>query len=210
MSSSVFANFEDAIAILKKGGVLIYPPETFLALGCRADATDAVALIVEIKRRPGAKPFPLIASDMEQIALVGDISGFSRSTLERLWPAPLAILIPALAHLDSHLKNGQNIAAVRVPDSRLTRTLARECGAPLVATSANFSGDPPASVFSEIDPEFLAVARASGAGVLRDDGERKYDKPSSIIEFLDPVAVRILREGAISRDELEKKGLRVI
>lgn len=212
MISSVFASFEDATAILKGGGVLIYPTETFYAIGCRADALEAIALIAEIKKRPGDKPFPLIASDPEQIALVGDISGFSRSTLERLWPSPLAICVPALPNLDPHLKNGQNVTAVRTPDSRLARALARECGAPLIATSANFSGTAPASAFSEINPNFLEVARSSGVAVSKNDDERKYDMPSSLIEFLDPEnnAVKILREGAISRLDLAKKGLRVI
>ena len=212
MLQSPILELEEARKVLRSGGVLVYPTETFYAIGCRSDSAPSISLIQEIKRRPDDKPFPLIIGDDDQAALAADISFLPRETMEMLWPGPLTILLPALKRLDQRLKNVQNKVALRLPSSTIARDLAIACGVPIVATSANFADESPSPTFSSLDPAFLKRLYELGGAVLRDDGEGKYREPSSLIEFADPKnkAARILREGALTRDELDSMGVKII
>lgn len=194
--------------------MLIYPTETFYALGCRAEDDDAIARIYEIKRRESAKTLPLLCANLAQVERVADVGTLPRQLIANFWPGPLTVLAPGTPGLNERLTNARGQVALRVSGDAVARELALTLGSPLVATSANFSGAPPAPDTASLDPEFLAICAASGAFVLTDGRKRKDARtaPSTIVEILDSNAplVRILREGAVSRDALLARGVEVI
>ncbi len=210
MPSSPAINLSQAKNILRFGGILVYPTETFFAVGCRSDAPEAVALIGALKCRLPEKPFPLIVPDLARAERIADFGELHRRVAENFWPGPLTMLLRARGYLDPRLKNGQNKVALRVPASTVARGLAEACGVPIISTSANFSGSPPAATFGELNLKFLENLRRIGGAVLRESGEEKRFKlPSTIVGF-EESAAKILRDGAISRSSLEAKGIPII
>lgn len=99
---------DQAVACLLAGGILIYPTETFYAIGCLATRADAVDLIHAIKARPASSPLPLLAADLEQVLTVIDCAALPampagspdwQTLADRFWPGPLTLILPARAGL---------------------------------------------------------------------------------------------------------------
>jgi L-threonylcarbamoyladenylate synthase len=184
--------------VLREGGVVAYPTETFYALGANVFDRGACRRIAELKGRDRAKRLPLIVSDREQIRLISD--GLS-PTLERLadvfWPGPLTLVIPVRSGLGGELTD-QSTAAVRVSGLPLARELARATGSPVTATSANPSDRAPAQ-----SPRDMCDAVNLGVDVLLDGGTTAGGYPSTIVDVSGPEP-RLLRAGPVDFDALLK------
>lgn len=197
---------EAATSLLKAGGLLLYPTETFWAIGCLANCPEAITAIFSLKQRSRLKPFPLIAANQGQASEWVDLTYAPAKLLQKFWPGPLTALLPAKNYLAPGLINSQDKAAIRVSASYWATALATSCAYPLIATSANFTGMRPARKRAELDPAFLAACahRDIPAGILKGESAGQ-DKPSTMIEpiFKDGRwSLKILREGAISRQAL--------
>jgi L-threonylcarbamoyladenylate synthase len=183
----------DAIAaVLRGGGIVAYPTETFYALGARADDAAALARLARAKLRPEGKPLPLLAADLAQVRRVARLEGDAARVAERLWPGPLTLVLPALSGLDGAVTAGGGTVGIRVPGSAVARALAAHAGFALVSTSANPSGGPPPARAEDLDPSL----RAAIDGVL-DGGRTPGGLPSTIVR-LEGGAVHVLRVGPIS------------
>ena len=199
-----------AAALLRQGELLVYPTETFFAVGCGADKADAVARVYQTKRRAVHKPLPLIAADMAQAEALVALSPEAERLCTLFWPGPLTVLAPLRVPGALPLVLlGAGKAAVRVSPHPTAQALAREYGAPLVASSANISGRAPVTDVARLDPELLAGVAAilpalphgSGGPVAPAGG-----LPSSIVEALEGKRLRLVRAGAISREALRAVG----
>lgn len=100
-------SFSDAALCLRRGGLLIFPTETFYGLGCLAVHATAVARVYQLKRRPVHRPLPLLAADAAQAAEVVHLEAAPPELLARFWPGPLTLLLPARKHLAAPLINAQ-------------------------------------------------------------------------------------------------------
>ena len=109
---------------LRNGGILIYPTETFFALGCMADQAAAVDMLYQIKGRPVHKPLPLLAADTTQVDRVALLTAMPIG-LEQFWPGPLTVLLPARPGLPASLVNPDGQVAVRVTPHWLWRPVER-------------------------------------------------------------------------------------
>jgi L-threonylcarbamoyladenylate synthase len=128
-----------------RGGVLAYPTEAVYGLGCDPLDWFAVARILEIKKRPTEKGLILIAADFEQLRpFVKPLSEESMRPLFESWPGPTTWLLPAADHTPPWLRGEHETLAVRVTAHPLSAALCRACESPLVSTSANIGGHPPA------------------------------------------------------------------
>ncbi len=186
-----------AAELLRAGGVVVYPTETFYALGALASREDALLRLAEGKLRPEGKPLPLLAADLGQVREVASISRpLALALAAHFWPGPLSLVLPALPGLSAAVTAGTGTVAVRVPGSTLARELARLSGGPLVSTSANLSGGPPPCRVEELDGALLARVD----GVL-DGGPTPGGKPSTLVALGGGVP-RLLREGAVPFDEV--------
>lgn len=185
----------DAIAaILRGGGVVAYPTETFYALGARADDAAALARLARAKLRPEGKPLPLLAADLAQVRRVARLEGDAARVAERLWPGPLTLVLPALPELDDSVTGGSGTVGVRVPGSAVARALAARAGFALVSTSANPSGGPPPASAEELDPSLCAAID----GVL-DGGRTPGGLPSTVVR-LEGGALQVLRAGPVTAE----------
>ena len=200
------STIDKAVAILQIGGCLIYPTETFYALGCSGLESRAVERIFSLKSRPLSKPLPLIIGDLGQLEpIASPITPLTRRLMDRFWPGPLSVLIPARSGLPRGLVSDRGLVCVRLTSHPGARSLCLQTGTPLTASSANFSGKKPPSAPDEIDPElkgqadfFFNPPPPPGGGA-----------PSTIVAEAEQGKLNILREGAIDRETLIGAGFYV-
>lgn len=172
-------------ARIAAGEIVILPTDTLYGLHSAADDADAVARIEQIKGREG-KPFLVLCSDVDQLLSLGcsaapDLIAFLRS----VWPAALTCILPLERPIAASL--GRASVAARVPDAEWLRPLLRATG-PLLSTSVNRSGEPPAEMPGQIDPAVLSQT----SGIL--DAGRLSGLPSTLVDFT-KAPPEVIRQG---------------
>ena len=151
----------EALEVLKKGEVILYPTDTVWGLGCDATDPEAVEKIYRIKNRPDSKSLVLLASDLDMVArYVKEIPEMAVQLVE-VNDRPMTIIYPdAIAAAagepaDRHCL-AHNVVAedgsvgIRIPMMDFCVELVRRLGRPIVSTSANISGEPTPKKWSEI------------------------------------------------------------
>ena len=131
----------EAVRILKGGGVVAFPTETFYGLGVDARNEEAVERIFRIKGRDFNKPVALIVAEERDVApLAEEIPMTAKNLMQRFWPGPLTILFRAAPAVSNRLTGGTGKIGIRIPGHPIARLLAAGITGPLTATSANLSG----------------------------------------------------------------------
>ena len=185
----------EAVRVLREGGVVAFPTETFYGLGADARNEAAVEKIFRIKGRNFRNPLSVIvANDREVIPLVEEIPATATILMQTFWPGPLTLIFRAAPSVSSRLTGGTGKIGIRVSSHPIARFLAAGLAGPLTATSANPSGGPECSSAD-------AVIRVLGdlPDAVIDGGETPGGAGSTILDVtLFPP--RILREGAIPRN----------
>lgn len=135
----------EAARCFREGGLLTYPTEAVFGLGCDPLNPDAVFRILALKQRPVDKGLILIASDFEQLRpFVHPVDDERMEQIFASWPGPNTWLLPTAEHLTYWLRGKHHTLAIRVTDHPVAAALCRACDSPLVSTSANLAGHPPA------------------------------------------------------------------
>lgn len=210
MQSSELAAAAD---ILRGGGCIVYPTETYFALGALATNAAALARIVAIKARPAAKPLPLLVGDMAQLAAVlpdgffdGPLGRDFADLAARFWPGPLSLVAPCRESLPGLVKDGLGRVSVRFTPHETAAALCRLAGGAVVATSANISGGAPAAAPDELDPAVVDAADA-----LVTEGTPPAGGPASTVAgLLSGRRLRIFRQGAVAAATLAAAGYRLV
>jgi L-threonylcarbamoyladenylate synthase len=175
-----------AAAVVRRGGVIAYPTEAVFGLGCDPLDRGAVARILAAKGRGADKGLILVAADVAQLdGLVAELPAASRARILHSWPGPVTWILPAAAGVPGWLTGGRATLAVRVTDHPVAAALCRACGTPLVSTSANRAGRPPARTAVQLR---LRLAGAYDLLVPGRCGPQR--RPSTII---DAASGRVLR-----------------
>lgn len=134
-----------AVTQLKLGKVIAYPTEAVFGLGCDPNNIDAVSRLLQIKHRALDKGFILIASSWEQIQpLVLYLQPDLLTRVFATWPGPMTWLFPASKYAPFWITGNRNSIAVRVTAHPIAKALCEQFGGPIISTSCNKSGDPPA------------------------------------------------------------------
>jgi len=170
-------DIEKAIAIIKEGGVGVFPTDTLYGLVGSALAPDAVARIYELKQRDAKKPLIVLIAetdDVEQFGVV--LSDEMRNQLATYWPGPVSVILPVIDEQFEYLHRGTDTIAFRLPAKESLGDMIRECG-PLVAPSANVEGGAPATTVDEAKRYF-----GTDADFYVDEGALS-GPPSKIIAF---------------------------
>ncbi|MDD5593587.1 MAG: L-threonylcarbamoyladenylate synthase [Candidatus Margulisbacteria bacterium] len=134
---------KQAINILKNGGVIAFPTETVFGLGASLKRPAAIKQIFKIKNRPKNKPLQVLIASVEQANKLGKLSKKALALAEKCWPGPLTLVVFKKKAVPKLVTGGTNKVGLRLPDHRIALELIKAVG-PLVATSANKSGDRPA------------------------------------------------------------------
>ncbi len=151
MSSSI----EQAVEVLREGGVIAYPTEAVYGLGCDPDDQAAIEKILALKQRERSKGLILIASDVDQLQpYLEELPEEAHHRALASWPGPFTWVWPTKADTSEWLRGDFATLAVRVTAHPLARELCQAFGKPLVSTSANLSGQPPARTAAEVHEQF--------------------------------------------------------
>ena len=179
--------FKQATEVLNQGGVVVIPTDTVYGLAARPDFSEAVDRLYTIKGRELKKPIALLAANLADVERFGyPLVGRARELAEKYWPGALTMVIPA--------KDPTRPAeGFRIPDHQETRALIAACGGVLRVTSANLSGQRPATDA----PQALADVGLSADYVI-DDGVSPGGVPSTVVRVLANGDVEVLRAGAIA------------
>ncbi len=198
-----------AFSLIRTGGILLFPTETFYAMGTNFLSLPSLSAICVIKDRPSDKPLPLAASDVCQVEALCATESFSRS-LFSFWPAPLTIVLPLRepSRVPLCVQNTRGEIAVRVSSHPTVRALA--AFQPITVSSANLAGKKPARGLSSLDPILLRKLAESGLpwGLL-DGPETSSSLPSTIVRPENGV-LRVLRKGAYSLSLLRDAGFSLL
>ena len=188
-----------AVRILKKGGVVAFPTDTLYGLGANAFDENAVLKIYEIKSRPRDLALTLLLADIAQMKVVGDdIPKLAWELAERYMPGALTIVIKKSAAVSDIISGNRDTVAVRVPNHPIPIALISSLGAPVTGTSANLSGAPDPATAEQVHKQL-----GSRVDMIIDGGRCPVGVSSTILDLTtDPPT--ILREGAITRDELTR------
>ncbi len=182
--------------IIRNGGVIAYPTESFYALGVLADDEAAVRKLFEIKKRPSDKPLPLVVGTIDVLkSIVMDVPAPARELMDQYWPGPLTILFRSGKNIPELLTGGTGKVAVRIPGESAALELAKAVELPMTATSANISSMPPAEDADSVKEYFH-----NKIDLLIDGGRAPGGKPSTIVDITGSQPV-ILRQGSILLDE---------
>ena len=154
---------QQAVKVLREGGVILYPTDTVWGIGCDATNEQAVARVFEIKRRSEAKSLVLLACDLDMVAkYIRQIPSIAIDLVE-VNDAPMTIIYPGAQYLAPNAVAQDGSVGIRIPLSEdnpagaFCRELVRRLRRPLVSTSANISGEPTPATFSEIPEEIKAA-----------------------------------------------------
>lgn len=206
MILKVDRNFPDtkavdkAAKILKAGGLIIYPTDTAYGLGANALDPMAVFKVYQLKGRDFSKPTHVVVSGWRMIEKLTFTNYFARKLFDAFLPGPLTIILRKKPIVPDILTANLPTLGIRIPDSKFTYKLSNRVNFPYTATSANKSGgETPYSTF-DVGKEIGLdnVDLAINAGLL------PKVAPSTIIDTTDPVSPKILREGPITKEALEK------
>ena len=192
----------DAARIIAAGGIIAFRTDTFYGLGADPLNQTAVSRIRELKGREDRKPILLIISDADEVDRFIEQSNFFKLVARGKWPAPLTLIGVSRPEVPIELTAGTRSLGVRLPDDDNVRSLVRACGGALTATSANLSGQPPARTAKEVENYF-----PDGIDLIIDGGESTETEASTVL-YLSGSEARLIREGVISREELEEFGVR--
>jgi L-threonylcarbamoyladenylate synthase len=195
------------LSALRTGSVIIFPTETLYGIGCNIWDENAAARVFEIKGRAPDQPPPVLIANIKQLdALVTKRSPAALLLMREFWPGSLTLVLPARAELPVALcgfDEAQNMRtiAIRQTAHPLAATVCEALQAPLVATSANFSG----ATGQAAQPHSLAdiPARLQKMADVVIDGGTVGGAPSTIVDCVSEPP-RLLRVGAIARAALQK------
>lgn len=182
--------------VLESGGLIISPTETVYGLAALANDEKAVRKIFELKNRPLTKPLPLLAGN------IGDFEGWAVlddeaiALAKKFWPGPLTMVVKRGEKTSDIVTAGKPNIAVRIPGHYFVLELLNQINGPVVATSANLSGETePARL------EDVPYSIKKKADLVIDGGPSLYEAPSTVIDLTKPQKP-ILRSGPIVGSEI--------
>ncbi|MDD3647178.1 MAG: L-threonylcarbamoyladenylate synthase [Candidatus Dojkabacteria bacterium] len=177
---------------LNDGGVVIFPTDTVMGVGCRMDKIDAITRLYKIKRRPASQPTAVLASDIQMARnLMKILDPGVELILEEYWPGALTVVVKASITVPSEIMGEKEEVGIRVPDFARLQLLISNLGVPLLATSANFKGEKHPIRYDEINPEFIKLADY----VIEEDSTGKT--ASTIIRYNELGRIEYIRKGGI-------------
>lgn len=184
-------DIRQAVAVLKQGGVILYPTDTVWGIGCDATNPEAVKKVYEIKHRDDSKAMIcLVDSDVRLQRYVRNVPEVAWDLLE-LSEKPTTVILDGAIGLASNLIAEDGSIAMRITKEEFSRQLCYRFQKPLVSTSANISGEPTAQNYCDISEEIL---QAVDYVCYARRQEHLPHAPSSIIKISQNSEVKVIRK----------------
>ena len=190
---------ERGISVLRQGGLVAFPTDTVYGLGACASLRQAVERVYRVKGRPRNMALPLLLAHTSQIGEVADsVPQIAWLLVRNFLPGALTLVLHKSNSVPDVITGGGITVAVRIPAHPVPVALAEGLGTPIVGTSANLSGKPSALTADEVYSQL-----GDKIDLVIDGGRCPGGRESTIVDVTGEVPV-VLREGAISREELER------
>ena len=186
-------DLQQALRVLREGGVILYPTDTVWGIGCDATNAQAVARVYEIKRRVDSKAMLVLLDG------AGKLQGYMDKVPETAWmlleanegQRPINIIDPHARNLATNLLAEDGSVGIRITTELFSKALCEQLRRPIVSTSANVSGEPSPATFADISEE---IKQAVDYIVQSRQQETVAPKPSSIIKLGKGGQIKIIRE----------------
>lgn len=175
------------VDILKDGGIIAYPTDTFYGIGCDILNKKAIERVYQIKRRSRNKPFSFICSGLTNISHYAKVSNYAYKTMKRLLPGPYTFILEGSRLVPKIMLTQRKSAGIRVPDHRICMALVEQLGNPVISTSASL---PDGTVL--YDPSLIHDTFKNHLDAVIDGGPVP-NKPSSVISLVqdEPEIIRV-------------------
>jgi tRNA threonylcarbamoyl adenosine modification protein (Sua5/YciO/YrdC/YwlC family) len=177
------------VAILRDGGIVVYPTDTYFGIGCNLLNQKAIEKIYQLKRRDKNKPFSFICSDLTNISQYAKVSNYAYRTMKRLLPGPYTFILEGSRLVPKIMLTKRKTAGIRVPDNEICLALVRELGNPIITTSAT---TPEGESFHDASLIHDHFGKQVDAVI---DGSAVSGEPSSVVSLIDDTP-EIVRRGA--------------
>lgn len=189
------AAVDEIVAVLRGGGLIVYPTDTLYGLGADPGNETAIAKLFAAKQRPAGQPVSVAVGDLTAAKDLAVISDRAETLCAPWLPGPVTLLFRPAANAPKAIVSAEHTVAIRVPHHPVALMLAKRFG-PITATSANVHGKPP-PVYAED-----AIAQLGEAVDLYvDAGPCPVGKESTVVDLTGPEP-RVIREGAVSAERL--------
>lgn len=188
-----------AAEAMRAGELVIFPTETVYGIAADALNEDAIRRIFETKGRLESNPLPVQVAGLDGLkSVVYEIPESAKKLAAAFWPGPLTMVFRSADGVSDMITAGTGKVGVRVPDHAVALAFLREVGAPIIASSANRSGEPAA-----ISADEAIKSIGKHVTIVLDSGSSDIGVASTVVDVtVDPPA--ILRHGAISEAEIRQ------
>lgn len=191
---------EEAAALIKKGGTVIFPTETVYGLGGNALLKESVNRIYKAKGRPSDNPLIVHISNYDMLLYcIGEpLSEKAQKLMAYFWPGPLTIIFKKSNNIPYEVTGGLDTLAIRMPGNKIALEFIEKSGVPIAAPSANISGKP-----SPTAPEHVINDMEGKVDMMLLSSSTKVGVESTVIDVSGDVPV-ILRPGGLPKEDLER------
>jgi len=176
------------VDILKSGGLIAYPTDTYYGIGCDIMNKRAIENIYQLKQRSKNQPFSFICADLKNISSYAKVSNYAYKTMKRLLPGPYTFILTGSKLVPKIMLTKRKTAGIRVPANNICQALVEGLGNPIISTSATL---PDGEVFSDASLIHDHFGSRLDAVI---DGGAVAGMPSSVVSLEDDVP-EIIREG---------------
>ena len=184
-----------AADMLRSGGVIAYPTETFYGLGVDAFNRDAITKVFSLKARPFDHPLLILIPDKASLSkYTKSIPEAAVPLMDAFWPGPLTLIFPAVSSLPKKLCAGTGTIAIRISPHPIAQALVEAFGGAITSTSANISGKP-----SPVSAEAVVEQFGKTVDLVIDGGKTAGEQPSTIVDVT-TTPPRLVRKGAVPFD----------
>lgn len=191
--SDISEKLQEAVRVLKQGGVVIFPTDTAFGIGCRMDDEEAVKKVFSIRKRPVTQAVPVLVDSIDMAKkYVLDIPQEVRTKLlDVYWPGALtAILGSNVKKVPSLVRGGGVSVGLRIPNHPVPLSLIQALDVPLIGPSANFHGDPTPYEFADVSPQLFHLVDYMIPGTCM------IKKESTVVDCT-VTPWKIVRQGAV-------------
>ena len=178
----------EVVDILKDGGIVVYPTDTYYGIGCDIMNKRAIERIYQLKQRNKSKPFSFICSDLKNISRYAKVSNYAYKTMKRLLPGPYTFILEGSKLVPKMMLTKRKTSGIRVPDNRICLNLVKELGNPVITTSATM---PDGTIFH--DASLIHDYFGSRVDAVI-DGSIIPGSPSSVILLINDIP-EVIRKG---------------
>jgi len=176
------------VDVLRKGGIIAYPTDTYYGIGCDIMNKKAIERIYQLRQRDKKKPFSFICSNLKNISVYAKVTNYAYKNMKRLLPGPYTFILEGSKLVPKIMLTRRRTAGIRVPNHPICLLLVEELGNPIISTSAK---TPNGEIFD--DPSLIDDFFKHRIGIVIDGGP-VAGRPSSVVSLINDTP-EVIRKG---------------